>query len=183
MKFSNRNVGTGHDGFILLGKVTRAHGIRGEVKVYPYSGRPEQFAAGYHRISLSPDKETVPVAYALEKSRVQGKQVLLKLENCSDRTSAKSLVGQLVYVTVDELPELAEDEFYLQQLEGKEVVDKSGALLGHSSHVMETGAHDLLVVEKAGKEYLIPVVGDFIIAIEKDRLVLDLPPGLLEINR
>jgi len=172
----------GPEKIVLVGKVSKAHGIRGEIKVYPYSGQPEQFAADYHRILLSRDTESVPVAYAVEKARVQGKQVLLKPENCSDRTAAQMLVGQLVYVPEEDLPELGEDEFYLQELQGKEVVDISGNPLGRSSHIIDTGAQDLLVVQRAGKEYLIPVVGDFIVAIEPERVVLDLPPGLLEIN-
>ncbi|MCF6187145.1 MAG: ribosome maturation factor RimM [Desulfobulbaceae bacterium] len=175
-------VANGPEELVLVGKVSKAHGIRGEIKVYPYSGNPEQFAAAYHSILLSSDAESVPVACVVEKARVQGKQVLLKLENCSDRTAAELLVGQLVYVPEEDLPELAEDEFYLQELQGKEVVDISGNLLGRSSHIIDTGAQDLLVILRAGKEYLIPVVGDFIVAIEEERVVLDLPPGLMEIN-
>ncbi len=174
--------GNGLEGLVLLGKVSKAHGIRGEIKVYPYSGRPQQFVADYHRLLLSADTNSVPVAYTVEKARVQGKQVLLKIENCSDRTAARLLVGQLVYVPEEELPELAEDEFYLQELLDKEVVDISGNPLGRSSHIMDTGAQDLLVVQRAGKEYLIPIVGAFIVAVEEERVVVELPPGLLEIN-
>jgi len=170
------------EGLVLLGKVSKAHGIRGEIKVYPYSGHPQQFAADYHHILLVPDTESVPVAYTIEQARVQGKQVLLKIENCTDRTEAQLLVGQLVYVPEDDLAELAEDEFYLQELQDKEVVDTSGKLLGRSSHIIDTGAQDLLVVQRAGKEYLIPVVDKFIVTIEEERVVLDLPPGLLDIN-
>ena len=172
----------GLEGYVLLGKVSKAHGIRGEIKVYPYSGHPEQFAAVYRHLSLLSDTESVPVVYTVERARVQGKQVLLKLENCSDRTAAQQLVGQQVYVLQDDLPELDEDEFYLQELQDKEVFDTSGNLLGQSHHIIETGAQDLLVVQQDGKEYLIPVVGAFIVAIEKEKVVLDLPPGLLEIN-
>lgn len=168
--------------FVLLGKVNKAHGIRGEIKVYPYSGQPQSFAADYQRILLAPENRSVPVAYTIEKTRVQGKQVLLKLENCSDRTTAELLVGQRVYVRAEDLPELAEDEFYLQELQDKEILDTTGKRLGRSSHILDTGAQDILVVRKDGKEYLIPVVRDFIVTIEEERVVVDLPSGLLEIN-
>ena len=172
----------GLDELVLLGKVSKAHGIRGEIKVYPYSGDPEQFVRSYRRLWLTADPENVPTEYTVEKSRVQGGQILLKLEDCSDRTTAETLKGYQVYGHADDLPELAEDEFYLHALQGKDVVDTSGNVLGTCSHFIDTGAHDLLVVQQAGKEYLIPVVGDFIVAVEENRVVLDLPPGLLEIN-
>jgi len=172
----------GLDEFVLLGKVSKAHGIRGEIKVYPYSGDPEQFVRSYRRLYLAPEPGGIPTEYAVEKSRIQSGQILLKLENCSDRTTAETFKGYQVYGHADDLPELAEDEFYLHTLQGKVVVDTSGTLLGTCSHFIDTGAHDLLVVKKAGKEYLIPVVGDFIVAVEENQVVLDLPPGLLEIN-
>ena len=167
---------------VLLGKVSKAHGIRGEIKVYPYSDDPEQFSASYRRIYLSQDQEGVPVAYNIEKARVQGRQVLLQLEQCSSRTMAESLTGQQVYVSADDLPDLAESEFYLHELEGKLLVDTTGNQLGQVDNIIETPAHDLLVVRQAGKEYLIPVVADFIVEIGEEKVVLDLPPGLLEIN-
>jgi len=174
--------GKGLEELVLLGKVSKAHGIRGEIKVYPYSGDPEQFVRNYQRLYLTADPESLPAEYAVEKSRVQGGQVLLQLKNCSDRTTAEMFKGFQVYGNADDLPDLAEDELYLHALLGKEVVDTAGTLLGTCSHFIDTGAHDLLVVQQAGKEYLIPVVGDFIVAVEGNRVVLDLPPGLLEIN-
>jgi 16S rRNA processing protein RimM len=170
------------DDFILLGKISKAHGIRGEVKIFPYSGHPEQFAAVYRRLYLSVDKESVPARYEVEHSRVQGKQVLVKFAKCPDRTAAEQLAGFLVYARSEDLPELSEEEFYLHELEGKELFDTTGNALGFCKHIMPVGAQDLLVVRHAGKEYMIPVVRDFIVAIEKERVVMDLPPGLMEIN-
>ncbi|HHD56415.1 MAG TPA: 16S rRNA processing protein RimM, partial [Desulfobulbaceae bacterium] len=170
------------DDFILLGKVSKAHGIRGEVKIYPYSGHPEQFAAVYRRLYLAMDKESPPVLYEVEHSRVQGKQVLIKLANCLDRTAAEQLAGFLVYAQSQDLPKLSKEEFYLHELEGKELMDTAGNVLGFSSHIITAGAQDLLLVRHGDKEYMVPIVRDFIVAIEKERVVLDLPPGLMEIN-
>ena len=172
----------GLDELVLLGKVSKAHGIRGEIKVYPYSGDPEQFVRSYRRLYLSDDAKGVPTVYRVEKSRVQGGQVLLKLDGCTDRTTAETLKGYEVYAHADDLPELDEDEFYLHALQGKEVIDTSGTFLGTCSHFIDTGAHDLLVIKQAGEEYLIPTVSEFIVAVEENRVILDLPPGLLEIN-
>lgn len=170
------------DELILVGKVSKAHGIRGEIKVYPYSGDPEQFAGSYRQLYLTADSSEPPKEYTVTRSRVQGGQVLLELENCSDRTFAETLKGYQVYAHSDSLPALGEDEFYLRTLEGKELVDTSGKVLGICSRFIDNGSQDLLVMEQKGKEYLIPVVGEFIIEIGETQVVLDLPPGLLEIN-
>jgi 16S rRNA processing protein RimM len=170
------------EGLILVGKVSKAHGIRGEIKVYPYSGNPEQFAKSYRQLYLTADASASPQAYTVEQARVQGGQVLLKLESCSDRTFAETLKEYQVYAHSDNLPELDDDEFYLRTLEGKKMVDTSGKVLGTCSHFIDTGGQDLLVMEQNGKEYLIPVAGEFIVEIGEKQVVLDLPPGLLEIN-
>jgi len=170
------------DEFILLGKISKAHGIRGEVKIFPYSGHPEQFAAAYRRLYLAADKESSPALYEVEHSRVQGKQVLVKLADCPDRTAAEQLAGFFVYAQSQDLPKLSKEEFYLRELEGKELIDTAGNRIGFSSHIIAAGAQDLLIVRHGGKEYMVPIVRDFIVAIEKKRVVLDLPPGLMEIN-
>jgi len=180
--FLNKDVRRKKDDFILLGNVSKAHGIRGEVKIYPYSDHPEQFASAYRHLYLSADKENTPVRYEVKQSRVQGRQILVLFENCGDRTSAEQLAGFLVYAMAEDLPELSAGEFYLHELEGKEMVDESGNVLGFSSHILHAGAQDILVVRHTGKEYMIPVVRDFIVAVDRERVVVDLPPGLMDIN-
>lgn len=170
------------DDFVLLGKVTRAHGIRGEIKVYPYSGDPQWFVTNYSQLLLFAAVNMDPVTYTVEHARVQGKHVLLKLVGCQDRNHAEMLVGLEVYVQDGDLPDPGEEEFYLRDLVGKNIVDIDGAPLGQGTRIMETGAHNILVIERSGKEYLVPVVGEFIVAIKEDSVILELPPGLLEIN-
>ena len=78
--------------YVLLGKVTKPHGIRGEVKIFPFSGQPENFLE-YEEIILAPEGSEKRVPYRIIKARVQGKQALVQLEGCSTRTDAESLVG------------------------------------------------------------------------------------------
>jgi len=170
------------DDFIPLGKITKPHGIRGEVKIYPYSGNPEQFVGAYRHVYMAAGNQGPLIEQTIERARVQGKQVLAKFKNCLDRTAAEHFVGREVFVQKDNLPEIGEDEFYLHELEGKELVDISGAFLGISSHILTSGGQDLLIVHNQGREYMVPVVGEFIKFIDTDRVVLDLPPGLLDIN-
>jgi 16S rRNA processing protein RimM len=176
------SAGTDTGDFVLLGKVTKPHGIRGEVKVYPYSGQPENFL-NYREVffALSEDDNWIP--YTIEKSRVQGNQVLLKLKNCTTRSGAEELVGREIWLDRQDLPELEDDEYYWFDFVGKGVVTDDGNELGKVTGVLETGAHGILVVTDKNQEYLIPVINTFIVRVDDKEVVLKLPTGLLEINR
>ncbi len=174
----------GHDtgDFILLGKVTRPHGIRGEVKVYPYSEQPENFLA-YRKVFVVSGNNNEWIPYSIEKSRVQGRLVLLKLSGCATRNDAGELVDKEIWLRRDDLPEPADNEYYLLDFEGKQAVDDNGRILGTVTGIITTGAHDILAVTGDRQEYLIPVQESFIVRHDKDRVVLSLPPGLLDINK
>lgn len=169
--------------FILIGKIAKPHGVRGEIKVYPYSGQPENFS-DYRSIWLAGDdgtRDLLPVA--IEKRRVQGKFALLKLAGCSTREDAENLTGKEVWLARTELPELGNSEYYWLELVGKKVATEDGLELGKVTAVFETGAHDILHVDSKNGEYLIPFHEDFIVSLDKVKVVLSLPPGLLDINR
>ncbi len=170
------------DDFIPLGKISKPHGIRGEVKIYPYSGSPEQFVSAYNHVYMAGPGPARLIEQRIERARVQGKQVLVKFVDCGDRTTAEQMAGKEVFVHKDDLPEPGRDEFYLHQLVGKDLVDPAGSFLGVANRVMTSGGQDLLIVNSHGREFMVPVVGAFIQSIDEDRVVLDLPPGLLEIN-
>jgi 16S rRNA processing protein RimM len=174
----------GHDAgdLILLGKVTKPHGIQGEVKVYPYSGQPENFLV-YREVFVasSNDKERVP--YKIDKSRIQGNLILVKFSGCSTRNDAEELVGKEIYLQREDLPESADNEYYWLDFEGKQVVTDDGRELGRVTGIFQTEAHDILAVSDGHEEYLIPVQKNFIVRYDNNKVVLSLPPGLLDINR
>lgn len=165
---------------ILLGKITRPHGIRGEVKVYPYSGQPENFL-GYREILVAGEGEA-RIPYSVEQSRVQGRLAVLRLAGCDDRTKAEALAGHEVWLRRDDLPKPGEDEYYLADLEGREAVTADGIPLGRITGIMDTAAHPILIVTGRGREYLVPVHQGVVASIDGEQVVLQLPPGLLEMN-
>jgi len=167
--------------FVLLGKITKPHGIRGEVKVYPYSGEPENLLH-YSRILIAADEEADLVPYTIERARVQKNSVLLQLENCTTRNDAEVLVDYRLYVHEDELPEPDQDEFYLRDLEGKQMVTEQGQVIGRVTDILTGAGQDLARVKNGTHEYLIPLTSEFLVAIYKNEVRVSLPPGLLEIN-
>lgn len=170
------------DDLVLLGKVTKPHGIRGEVKVYPYSGEPENFIQ-YSRVLLSSSNNADPVEYRIKRARVQKNLVLLQLEGCDNRNDAEALVQSQLYVHEDELPEPDKDEFYLRDLEGKQVVTEQGQLIGRVSAILSNAGQDLVQVTDGKNEYVIPLVPEFLVSIDENEVRVTLPPGLLEINK
>ncbi len=166
---------------VLLGKVTKPHGIRGEIKVYPLSGVPENFLQ-YSQVLLAPDEETVPRPYTIKRARVQKNTVLLQLEECLTRNQAEELVHFLLYLYEDDLPEPDPGEFYLRDLEGKQVVTQQGEILGTVQGILQQGVQDIARVTNGRKEYLIPLVPEFFVALDDNQVTVSLPPGLLDIN-
>lgn len=108
---------------------------------------------------------------------MQGKGVVAALPGILDRDGAADLVGCEIRVRRSVLPALTkEDEYYWTDLEGLEVVDGKSASLGRVSHLIATGANDVLVVRGAGRERLIPfVTGDVVTEVNLDegRITVD----------
>lgn len=176
------SAGTDAGEFVLLGKVTKPHGIRGEVKIYPYSGQPENFLH-YSKVFIDQISSSDLVPYVIRKSRVQGKLAVVELAGCSTRNDAEELAGREIWLMHDDLPELDDTEYYWLDLENKRVVTEDGLELGTVTEIIETGAHDIINVAGPDQEYLIPVHEHFVLRIDENEVVLRLPPGLLDINK
>ena len=169
---------------IMVGRVTRAHGIAGEIKVYPFSGRPADFR-GYANLRLhGPGQDQGGRDYHVVGSRGQGNLAILRLAGVDGRDAAEALVEREVSVAVQDLPALAPGSFYWHELEGVPVVSDDGRQLGVISSLLTTGAHDILVVAGPEGEYLIPAHADFVAGfIDGGKtLLVTPPPGLLEMN-
>lgn len=166
---------------ILLGKITRPHGIRGEVKIHPFSGQPENFL-GYREILVGAEGQEERIPYRVEQSRVLGRLAVLRLAGCDSRAKAEALAGLEVWLRRSDLPKPGENEYYLADLEGKEAVSADGMPLGRITGILDTAAHPILVVTGRDREYLVPVHEGAVAGFDEEQVVLRLPPGLLEIN-
>ncbi|WP_417915162.1 ribosome maturation factor RimM [Candidatus Electronema sp. JM] len=168
-------------GLVLLGRVSGPHGIKGELKIRPYSGEPESLL-GWSSLLLAVGENAEPKAWKVEQSRAHKSWTLVKLEGCSDRSSAELLQRADVYIHEDELPELEDGEFYLRDLEGKTVKTEDGQIVGVITGLLTGGVQDILQVENNGQEHLIPLVSEFVVSVNEDAVIMALPSGLLEIN-
>jgi 16S rRNA processing protein RimM len=158
--------------YLAVGKIVRAHGLRGEVSVAVLTEFPERFETT-EWVYLGNEFEATP--YRLESYRWHKDNVLLTLAGVADRTQAEALRGQLVQVPLNEAVALPEGSYYLYQLIGLQVKTVEGEFLGTITSVMETGANDVYVVQNEGRELLLPAIPDVIKTI-------DLPNGLMVVQ-
>lgn len=173
------------DNFIVLGHITKAHGVHGAVVVAAYSDDPEALLGAAHLELLSPDRQTrLPIISLKGKVAAQG--LIVKIKDVSTREAATALKGWRLGLDRRFLPEAAEDEVYLADLVGLTVSTPEGQVLGRVHHLMEAGSGVILVVispEEPDREYLLPFQDEFLVSVDVPggRLEYDPPPGFLEL--
>jgi len=154
---------------LLIGKITGAHGIKGWVKVYSFTD-PVENIVEYLPWDLTLNGQIVQMD-ALE-GRLQGKGLVVRLDGIDDRNAAEALKGAEIYIDRERLPELAEDEFYWDDLIGLNVIDQNEVALGKVDQILDTGANDVLVI-KGEQRHLIPyVTGDVVKSVDVDAGVI-----------
>lgn len=169
--------------FLLIGEVLKPHGIRGEVRVRPYTDMPERFS-WLETVYLGKPDADVPDGgpVAVETARLHQKVVLVRLANCTDRNAAEALRGIGLFVPEDDAIPLADDEYFLHELEGMVVYDgEQEELLGHIVEIIETKANNVFVVHGDRGEILLPDIEEVVqdIDFENGRVLVHLLPGLL----
>ncbi|WP_199547449.1 ribosome maturation factor RimM [Streptomyces sp. N35] len=166
---------------LVVGRIGRAHGIKGEVTVEVRTDEPE-LRLGPGAVLTTDPASTGPLTIAA--GRVHSGRLMLRFEGVSDRTGAEALRNTLLIADVDpeELPE-GEDEYYDHQLMDLDVVLADGTEIGRITEISHLASQDLFIVEREdGTEVMIPFVGEIVteIDLEKQRAVIDPPPGLID---
>jgi 16S rRNA processing protein RimM len=149
-----------------VGRIARPHGIRGEVVVDAVTNRPERFATGSCLFAGDRTLEIVG-------GRPHQGRWLVHFAGIDDRTTAETLRG--LVLTGEALGDLGPDEFWVHELIGARVTDRSGHAYGHIVAIEDNPAHDLLVLDG---DRLVPSV--FIVETRPGEVVIDPPAGLLE---
>ena len=162
---------------IKIGRIVNAVALRGEVKVYNYSGYRERYEE-LDRIIVD-NKE-----YGIEKIRYQQEMVILKLEGVNDRNAAEALKTKDVFITEEDLKELPEDTFYIRDLIGMTVADaETGETIGTMKDVLQNTAQDVYVISrKEGSDILIPAVSEFVkeVNLEEKTVKVKLIEGMAD---
>ena len=173
------------DNLLLVGRIVRTHGLKGECKVVPESDDPNRLR-NLKRIWLGDTPQTAQ-PYNVESTRLQnsrrGTTVLMQFAGIHTVTDAEGLGKPLVFADLNDLPPLQPGEFFLHDLIGVEVVTDEGESVGILKDIWDTQSHSLYLIERPGKEEaLIPAVPAFIVSTDVDRrrVVIRTVEGLLD---
>lgn len=168
------------DDLVLVGHVTGAYGIKGWVRIKPYSADAD---AMLHAKTWWLDKPELHDVEAMQ-AKIHGEDVVAQLMGVADRNAAESLKGAVVQIRRSHFPPLSNDEYYWVDLIGLAVENLQGEHLGSAVDLMDNGAHPILRVaapvqgEDKQKEWLIPFVDQFVKTIDQQAKKITVDWGL-----
>jgi len=161
---------------IKIGEVVNVVGLKGELKVYPYSENKERF-------------ETLKAVYfneeqvQIDQVRYKDNLVILKVRGIDDRSAAEACRGKEIFMNEEDLETLPEGTYYVKDILGFQVEDQSRGNIGILKDVRDNGAQNLFIIEKnGGGEVLVPAVEQFFIGVDLSRktVLVDLIEGMYE---
>lgn len=169
------------DRYVPVGRVSKAHGVRGELKVMPLSGHPEQFKQ-YSRVALAAADGRMTAPLAVVECRSRKNHVILKLATIDTKNEADLTAGMDVLLPREEYSGAGPPD-RADELRGRAVrlIDGNEAI-GTIVDLFHNGAQEVLLVSDGAHEYMIPNVARFVIGLSGEELLIDPPPGLLDIT-
>ncbi len=164
---------------VAVGRVLRPHGVRGEVVIQVLSDVPGRLWPGASVLGVREDRPTLPLTVETYRDHKSG--AVVRFAGCRDRDQAEALRDLLLEVERSRVPAPPEGTYYWYQLLGCRC-ETEGEDLGEVIDLLEDGGGLLLVVSDGEREIPIPFVRSFLkkVDVERGRIELDLPPGLLE---
>lgn len=167
---------------IVVGRVRKPHGLKGELAVFPLTDDPATaFVAGreYTLLDLAGQSRGV---VTLAQVKQYHRELLVQLQGHPDRDALERYRGLFLALDRSLLPPLQEGEVYLQELVGFAVQDSQGEALGLVSSVYELPQGPMLEIQGSEREFLLPFHGEYVRQTDRagKRLIVTVPAGLLE---
>lgn len=170
---------------IALGRIVRPRGLKGELRVQDFSGRPNLWEEIASVVALHRTGSVKQLH--IERFRPgKGNIMFVQFKEITDIDEAENHKGSLLFSEPEEMPELEQGEFYVFELIGAEVRDTEDNILGHVVDVVDNPAHDVFVVEseKTGNRFPVPSVKDIVkdVDMENGKIIVKMIEGLDEIE-
>ena len=165
--------------FLIIGKITSTHGLKGEVKVYPTTDDPDRFKSLEEVILVTGREE---LFLTVEHVKFFKQFVIVKFKEFNDINEIEKYRGASLKIRREEAVELGEDEYFEADLIGMDVLLENGEKFGVLRDVMETGANDVYIVDRVdGEEVLLPAIHDCVldVDVEKNTMTVHLMKGLV----
>lgn len=163
---------------LKIGVITTTHGVRGEVKVFPTT-EPERFTELTH-VLLDAGREMRELE--IQNVKFFKNLVILKFKGIDNINDIEMYKGRELWIPREDAQELDEDEYYIADLIGMDVILEDGVRFGTLKDVMETGANDVYVVRtEDGEEVLLPAIHECIldVDVEGNKMTVHLMKGLI----
>lgn len=159
---------------IVIGKITGAHGIGGEIKVFPLTDDAQRF---YDLDYFICDH----TRYGIENVRSHKGQVLIKAAEISDRTAALKMRGKMMEIDREDAVELNEGEYFIEDLKGMKVYDTSSKRTAVIKDIVQTGAVDVIWFDLDGKDLMMPYLKEYVseVNIKEGYMKADLSKGVM----
>ena len=166
---------------LLVGRVARAHGNKGQVIVNPETDFPEQRFRRGNMLLVGP--EQAPAPREIRDVRFHQGRPIVAFDGIETMNDAEALAGSDLWIAAEGAGPLPEHTFYRHDLEGCEVVDRNGRAVGPVTRVDGPLERSHLIVEGARGEVMIPLAAGIVsVDVAAKRITVDPPEGLLELN-
>lgn len=169
------------DDCFQLGYIVKTHGTKGQVVAFFDVDYPEDYE-DLESVFLEQKGRLVPFFIALMEP-VQKGRFIIRFEDINTIEQAETLRNTAIYLPLDELPELEEDQFYFHEVIGYQVVDQNHGPLGTVKDFYDMPQQQLMAMEYQNQEMLVPVMDEIVLRADHEakQLHVKLPEGLLEV--
>ncbi len=165
-----------------LGKVTRVIGFKGEVVVFVDSDEPENYSQ-LDAVFLDIGKKLIPFFIDSIVPRNKNNQFTVKFQDVDSSGEAETITGRDLYLPLDVLPPLEDNNFYFWEVKQFKVIDEHKGDIGTINQIQDYPGNPLFEIQHGSKQILIPVKDDFIKKVDRKNktIFIDAPPGLIDI--
>ena len=159
---------------IPLGEILKPHGIKGELKILFYNEESKSLQKDQKVFLESPQKNIIE--YKIERIFYSFRKNRIKFFDINTIDEADDLRGYIVNIDRSDLPEINDSEYYLSDLVGYSLIDKSNKNYGKVIEVLALPANSVLNVSKDDKEYLIPLIDDVVLEVNQNQKAIIIDP-------
>lgn len=166
--------------FFELGYISRLHGVKGAFIIQMDTDHPER----YHKLKeVWVMNDDAAGCYQVEEISVRNNEAILKIKGVNTIEDASSFLRKSVYLPLEMLPKLTGKQFYFHEIKDFLIKDITYGEVGRIETVYNLPQHPVAGIIQNGKEILIPLVPDFIDAIERENKIIQtkLPEGMIEV--
>jgi 16S rRNA processing protein RimM len=152
------------DNLFEIGQIVKPQGLKGRIKARSYIVSKDIIQHLKEVFIEKPAATAEP--FRIKTMQLQGGMLYLELAGIEDRDAAARLVGCRIFIALDQLEKLPEDEYYWQDLIGLQVMTEAGQDLGRIESIFPTGSNDVYVCRGGEREILLPAIGEVIRKID-----------------